>query len=320
MPEEGLEPRHADHDLPPGCLNRQGGQFSTGADTDREWRAPLAEHRYAELRDSMFWLASERPGLASVARSWWPSAGPSWDAIAIARRRNCAGTVILVEANANVPEVGNAPCAAKSERSVKKITAAMGAGADRMARSLLPARELPRVDPLAPRSRNLTRCSGTSRPSCARARASRRAHPARAPPRVRRRLHAIAAATPLTVARRMRRHGAAHPARSPSPIDRYCAGILTEDRRAQRFGSVQRLIAVSRCLQVPQCGTLPYLRPVQQQRRSPVANVIPTAIRIDDLEIHRFDKNATDPIVLENKMWWACPPRQPVATVASDLV
>jgi hypothetical protein len=93
--------------------------------TNLEWRAPLAEHRYGEPRDATFWPAIERPKLASVARGWWPSGGPSWDAIAIARRPSGTDTVILVEAKANVPEFGGAPCAATSERSIKKITAAM---------------------------------------------------------------------------------------------------------------------------------------------------------------------------------------------------
>lgn len=95
--------------------------------TDLEWRAPLAEHRYAEPRDATFWPVIERPELASVARGWWPSGGPSWDAIAIARRPNRTDTLILIEAKANVPEFGGAPCAATSERSIMKITAAMTA-------------------------------------------------------------------------------------------------------------------------------------------------------------------------------------------------
>jgi hypothetical protein len=107
--------------------------------TDLEWRAPLAKHRYAEPRDSTFWPAIERPDLASVARSCWPSGGPSWDAIAIARRPNGIDTVILVEAKANVPEFGGAPCTATSERSIKKITAAMAAVHEAIGASGAPA-------------------------------------------------------------------------------------------------------------------------------------------------------------------------------------
>ena len=103
-----------------------------------EWRAPLAAWAYVEPRDTTFWPAIERPDLAKLARGWWPSGGPSWDAIAIARRAAATDTVVLVEAKANVPEFGGAPCSATSPRSIEKITAALTAAHAALVATSLP--------------------------------------------------------------------------------------------------------------------------------------------------------------------------------------
>jgi len=102
------------------------GAFPVLSDSTIDWRAPIAESHYAEPRDSTFWPAIEQPELADVARGWWPAkGGPAWDAVAIARRDNGKNTVALVEAKANVPEFGDAPCTATSPRSIKTINAAL---------------------------------------------------------------------------------------------------------------------------------------------------------------------------------------------------
>jgi hypothetical protein len=92
-----------------------------------EWRAPMATAGYAEPRDATFWPAIEKPELAKLASDWWPRGGPSWNAIAIARNAGGADTVVLVEAKANAPEFGGAPCTATSLSSIDKITAALTA-------------------------------------------------------------------------------------------------------------------------------------------------------------------------------------------------
>ena len=90
-----------------------------------EWRAPLAEARYAEPKDDTFWPAIERPDLRDACREWWPKGGPQWDAIAMGRTDGREPAVVLVEAKANVPELTGGDMGAKDPKSIALIEAAL---------------------------------------------------------------------------------------------------------------------------------------------------------------------------------------------------
>lgn len=73
------------------------------------WVSPLANDDYAEYRDDSF---LEKVGLKPTEitlNNVWPKRGPQWDALA--KTKN--GTVILVEAKANVSEINSAATKAK---------------------------------------------------------------------------------------------------------------------------------------------------------------------------------------------------------------
>ena len=66
-----------------------------------EWLSPLAGDEYAEYRDDEFLrlLSLQLPHRS--LRSFWPNRGPRWDGLA----RSAAGSVLLIEAKANLPEL-----------------------------------------------------------------------------------------------------------------------------------------------------------------------------------------------------------------------
>jgi len=69
------------------------------------WVSPLCGDEYAEYRDDAF---IEKVGVRlqnRPLRDFWPKRGPQWDALG--RTRN--GTVLLVEAKANIPEIVSTP-------------------------------------------------------------------------------------------------------------------------------------------------------------------------------------------------------------------
>lgn len=53
------------------------------------WVSPLEAERFAERHDAAFVRAIERPDLVKPLRAFWPSGGPHWDALVIAR--DCDG-------------------------------------------------------------------------------------------------------------------------------------------------------------------------------------------------------------------------------------
>ena len=74
-----------------------------GPDVTIDWRSPKAGDDNAEYRDAAF---LERLGLERLSgdlRSFWPTRGPQWDALAV----TSDGKVILVEAKAHVGELAS---------------------------------------------------------------------------------------------------------------------------------------------------------------------------------------------------------------------
>lgn len=49
------------------------------------WASPREKERFAEYHDRDFLRAIERPDLAAALKDYWPSGGPHWDALAVAR-------------------------------------------------------------------------------------------------------------------------------------------------------------------------------------------------------------------------------------------
>ena len=81
-----------------------------------EWVSPREEDDYAEYRDAAF---LDRLGVELARRplnGFWPNLGPQWDALG----RTSGGTVLLVEAKANILEVVSPACKA-SEPSKRQI-------------------------------------------------------------------------------------------------------------------------------------------------------------------------------------------------------
>ena len=82
-----------------------------------EWVSPLANDQYAEYRDAAFLgrlgvELNHRP-----LREFWPRYGPQWDALG----RTDRGTVFLVEAKANIPELVSPASGATSPSSMALI-------------------------------------------------------------------------------------------------------------------------------------------------------------------------------------------------------
>lgn len=99
-------------ELPPQLLE-MGAQI--------RWVSPLAQDGYREYRDAEF---LERLGLGSYARDlsdFWPSMGPSWDALGIisdSMGRMEPG-VILLEAKSHIAEIYGNGCQASSQSRAK---------------------------------------------------------------------------------------------------------------------------------------------------------------------------------------------------------
>jgi hypothetical protein len=79
-----------------------------------DWRSPRADDDFAEYRDSAF---LERVGLERFQddlKSYWPSRGPQWDALAV----TSDDKVILVEAKAHTSEMASSCEAGPKSRKV----------------------------------------------------------------------------------------------------------------------------------------------------------------------------------------------------------
>ena len=90
--------------------------------TSITWPSPLREDSSAEYRDQSFLdLLAVTPEHLSLDE-FWPHLGPQWDALGVA----ADGTVILVEAKANIPELSSPSCGATCEKSLTKIQSSLG--------------------------------------------------------------------------------------------------------------------------------------------------------------------------------------------------
>ena len=86
----------------PDYLNRKIRE-ACGLRPDKtvQWVSPLREDEYAEYRDEQFLARLQLHLNGRPLKSFWPRLGPQWDALGRTNR----GTVILVEAKANLPEL-----------------------------------------------------------------------------------------------------------------------------------------------------------------------------------------------------------------------
>ena len=78
------------------------------------WVSPIAGDDYAEYRDADFLRAVELGDYASELASFWPSGGPSWDALAVTYDTDgrIRPGVILVEAKSHISEIYGIGCQA----------------------------------------------------------------------------------------------------------------------------------------------------------------------------------------------------------------
>lgn len=78
------------------------------------WVSPIAQDDYAEYRDADFVRAVGLGDSAGELASFWPSGGPSWDALAIISdwESKIRPGVILVEAKSHIPEIYGSGCQA----------------------------------------------------------------------------------------------------------------------------------------------------------------------------------------------------------------
>jgi hypothetical protein len=79
-----------------------------------QWVSPLARHDYAEYRDMDFLRAVGLGEFARELAAFWPSGGPSWDALGIVSVPDgkTVPSILLVEAKSHIPEVNGSGCQA----------------------------------------------------------------------------------------------------------------------------------------------------------------------------------------------------------------
>lgn len=90
-------------------------------DAHIRWVSPLAKDDYAEYRDADFLWAVGLGNFVSELANFWPSGGPSWDALATISDSDgrIHPGVILVEAKSHIPEIyGNGCQAGPDSRDV----------------------------------------------------------------------------------------------------------------------------------------------------------------------------------------------------------
>ncbi len=85
--------------------------------------SPLVKYDFKEYRDEEF-IKQLGLNLSKFRLDlFWPSKGPSWDALA----RTTNGKVILVEAKSHIAEIISEPCGAKGQLSISKIRGSLEA-------------------------------------------------------------------------------------------------------------------------------------------------------------------------------------------------
>ena len=111
----------------PSELNQQifGAIASLPCSAGLRWVSPLKGEKYREYSDADFLRAVRQTALSFALQSFWPSGGPSWDALAIVNAGGPPG-VLLVEAKAHPDELESS-CGAKDQISKQKIKAALDA-------------------------------------------------------------------------------------------------------------------------------------------------------------------------------------------------
>jgi len=115
----------------PSELNQQtfGAISSLPRSYGLRWVSPLMgkeeEEGYQEYSDAKFLIAVRQAELSFELQRFWPSGGPSWDALAIVYTGGPPG-VLLVEAKAHPGEIASS-CGAKDQISIEKIKAGLDA-------------------------------------------------------------------------------------------------------------------------------------------------------------------------------------------------
>jgi hypothetical protein len=114
----------------PSELNREifGSIASLPRSSILRWVSPLKrtdEEGYQEYNDAKFLIAVRQADLSFELQRFWPSGGPSWDALAIVYTGGPPG-VLLIEAKAHPDELESS-CKAKDKVSIRKIQAGLDA-------------------------------------------------------------------------------------------------------------------------------------------------------------------------------------------------
>ena len=101
----------------------RGISLATYARKEPRWVSPLAKEDYKEYRDDEFLRPINLAFLYRQLHDFWPRTGPQWDALAIVKGKDGTNGVIIVEAKANIPELGGPTyaCGAESPKSLDKI-------------------------------------------------------------------------------------------------------------------------------------------------------------------------------------------------------
>jgi hypothetical protein len=89
------------------------------------WVSPLAQDNYTEYRDADFVRAVGLGAFVSELATFWPSGGPSWDALAVISdsEGKLRPGVILVEAKSHIPEIYGSGCQASASSRARIETA-----------------------------------------------------------------------------------------------------------------------------------------------------------------------------------------------------
>lgn len=101
----------------------RGISLATYARQEPRWVSPLAKEDYKEYRDDEFLRPINLAFLYRQLHDFWPRTGPQWDALATVKGKDGTNGVIIVEAKANIPELGGPTyaCGAESPKSLDKI-------------------------------------------------------------------------------------------------------------------------------------------------------------------------------------------------------
>lgn len=100
-------------------------------DTTIHWKSPRTNDEYAEYGDNAFLKLLEIQLMRYPLKEFWPNRGPQWDALAITKRNDVTGS-LLIEAKANIHEIVSPGTSASPEsrkliaRSIEKVKQYLG--------------------------------------------------------------------------------------------------------------------------------------------------------------------------------------------------